>query len=334
MKNYIKDSYEKLKIFLNKIRNVNPEFFDWTSKFGVYIFSFITSFTPVLTVPNWLIYTLIFISFSSILTFQWIALTNAKENNAKDLEEKYNQKIIEVKKFYEKNIFIFATLMADFSSYVSHKIKNIIAKMPATPNGETADLISNFFNESLNKIEDLLSQYYCEEIRASIKLNSSNESFKTYGRGKNNIRSRGGEAQIAIYNQEKIGINRNYAYNMIISSQTPYFAESDLTNIKNKIKEDDVFYCEYENYLNIFRSTLIISLRYPIFSKIPQVNRNFEILGILCIDCANTVPEWSNNDITSSLGYNIITDYVDKLCVLIKKYSDGMKKQNKKYKKK
>ena len=325
MRKIIKDLWKTFKIYIKEKRENNPKIFDWIAKFGGHIFSFITCFMPAFFTPNWVVFLLISVFYSFTLVFQWAVLTNRENDVVSELNKKHEAKIRELRQTYEKDGFVSST--ANFSHYVSNRVKDITARIPTIPDGTRAVLISDFFNESLNKIEELLSEYYGEEIRASIKLNSSNEAFKTYGRGKNNIKSRGGEAAIAIANQETVEITQNYAYRIIIEKCMPYFAEGDLSSLSNKLRDDDKFYCEYKDYSSKFNSTIIISLRFPVFKGKTKNLQNYEILGIICIDCKKCMSEWSRNDITTSLGYHIIANYVDSLCILIKKYSDGVRKR-------
>ena len=322
---------EKLKLIFHKtrkaidqIRKHNPKLFDSSSKVIGYIFSFITAFIPVLTLPDWIIYMLIFLFSSFILTFQWAVLINREERNIASIIQQHEKEKKILEDFYQEQTIMGE--LACFSHFTAQKVKEIMTTMPTTPNNQSIDTLMEFLNESLNYVEKILSKYYTKEIRASIKLNTlGSNSFMTFGRGTNNISSRGGKTKVATINKKEILIEQNYAYQRIINEQIPYFSEGDLLHLKNKINADDIFFCEYKNYFDIFKSTIIVPLRFLSKTTYTNFQREYTILGILCIDCVELIPEWSKNDISNSFAYHVIAGYADNICALIRQHLNGVK---------
>lgn len=158
----------------------------------------------------------------------------------------------------------------------------------------TRTQMTKFLSDVLNTMEDYLTEYYGQDVRASIKFCYGVDSIKTYVRGQKNTSSRGGIAKVKALNKKDIKISDNYAYKAIIRNERQYFSEGDLHNLNEKEKDYDSFYCEYKcNWPDIFNASIIIPIRYPNMSG-SGVKQN--VLGLICIDALNQIDEWSNPD--------------------------------------
>ena len=121
----------------------------------------------------------------------------------------------------------------------------------------TRNSIPDFLVNTLNDLERILSNHYGEKICASIKLCNTQNTLKTFARGQNNVTCRGGIKKVRIQNTKPIKIGDNYAYDTILKRKFQYFAEGDLTNLSEKEKDDDKFFCEYgDKWKSLFRSML------------------------------------------------------------------------------
>lgn len=317
----------------------------------------LSTFLPVFITNYWISALAILVTVSFLYLSQWAILTNRRIRELADVENIYtelyeeeekliknennelkkminelrNNDIEDISSYYMniikcKDINIYDSVK--FTHIVADTVKRQIAKMPYQDFSITRDNIIKYFSDSLNSLEIILSNIYGTEIRASIKLLVSTDKLKTYSRGKNNIKSRGGKVKVISKDRKEISINDNYAYKLIVLDQLQYFAESDLSNLKNKMGDRDVFYCEYgKKYNEIFNSTIIMPIRIPVYENGRE--DGFKILGILCIDSLDILSEWDGldgqgDDVVNTTGYHIIACYADNLYILIKRFCDAM----------
>lgn len=159
----------------------------------------------------------------------------------------------------------------------------------------------------LNSLEEVLTNHYGKTVSASIKIVSGKESLITAARGKNNIKSRGGQLATAVYNKREVKYSENYAYKSLIEDGAKFFSESNLIEFTSKKKTDDVFYCEYQGWSDIFISTIVVPIR-----TFYDVDNNGYV-GMICVDCKEAIPEWASSEVERELAYGIIATIADSL---------------------
>lgn len=326
---------------LDMLRERNPKAFDKVSKFIQFIIPFLGAFAPALVTNIWCIMIGEAFIFSSVLLFQWAILTNRRIREVDEALEDHVKEIDELKNKYNENEAILEELylndnnklvtqkikeieflkqqtrdIAGFSYVVSDQVKKLSTEFEYAQDAVVTNHITLFLQKCLNNIEELLGAYYQVEIRASIKLTVSASTLKTYVRGKNNIESRGGVFKTKELNEKNIPVNSNYAYKAIVKKKMKFFSEADLNNMHNKAKESDFFFCEYgDDWNDIFISTVVMPIRIPIYTANYE---DYNILGIICIDCSEIIPEWSDRTFQEKIGYHIIADLADSLAMLFK----------------
>ena len=305
---------KRVRSLLNYLREKNPQVFDNLTKLIEIAIPFVSAFAPAFFSCSWMLMICNLFLFLSILMLQWATLTNRRIREIDEIKSNYNKNIKEIESFYN----MFSYKIAHFSHMVSHKVKEINADIATHNDGRTASDICNFLQESVNSLEDIMTEYYKREVRASIKITIGNDAIKTYVRGSKNITSRGGELKVYKLNEVKINIKENYAYEAIVNSFVSFFSEGNLMNIQNKVKTTDSFYCEYNSFEDVFLSTIIMPIRTPTHN--PDGNK-MVVHGMICLDCKEEFPEWSRKDLKETIGYHIIADYADSLAVLMKSYS-------------
>lgn len=333
---------------LDEIRSHNPKLFDIVAELLKFLFPFIASFIPALFNSTiWIMIGCLVFSSAMYLT-QWALLTNRQERAIHDEREKNKQTIQQIKNTHIKEIqeleqssnqnndtqivvlenrIIRLTKIsygiASFSHNISDEIKRIIAEFRSPRNGGASFRVASFLQNSINTLEKLLSIYYETTICASIKVCLTMSTVKTYTRGYNNCIARGGSLRSNDRDKQPINILNNYAYKAIVKDGLKFFAEGDLTNIHNKVNDDDEFFCEYgEDYLDLFFATVVMPIRLPLFTRRKQKQ---ETLGLLCVDCRKEMPIWSKTDFNFDLGYHIIADYADNLALLFKAFKNYQK---------
>lgn len=339
-----------IRKWLNSIRSKKPEVFDKAVKIVTFLIPFVSCFAPALVTNNWSRALLEFVVLTTILVFQWSALTNRVIEKEKELSEA-NSKLEECRvriKSLEKDTIDFTDWigedeknykmsiveinsrfdeLAGFSHIVSDTVKKIIAEIDRPVDPRVVIKMNEFFQQSLSSLEKLLTEHYGVEIRSSIKIMISPDKLKTYARGHNNILSRGGEYRCSLLNRQEIEIVKNYAYIAIVQHKQQFLAEGNLIEMHNRFDPDDVFFCEYgENYMDIFYSTIIMPIRVPVFTMEDKhyIERTQNVMGMLCIDCKQELPEWSDDNLRNKRAYHIIADYADSLAILVKEYKDAI----------
>lgn len=286
-----------------------------TLKFSI---PFLGCFAPALvTSTGWLMFGNL-ILFSSLLTLQWATLTNKANKRVAKVENEFSKwrKLYgdnEIEKINKLNVFLLS--IVNFSHLVSDKVKKLSIEITYHLDGSMRQRVIDFLQESINSIEELLTEHYDATMRASIKLVYNKDSFKTYVRGGKNIESRGGELSIKNLNKKIIPIEHNFAYDAIANKHLNFFAEGNLAHIHNKSEKDDAFFCEYPDYSDIFCATFIMPIRIPEYRNNTDTH---EILGIVCIDCKQEINEWSRSDFKDKLCYHLVADYADNLALLFK----------------
>lgn len=304
---------------LERWRKKNPKVFDGLARFAEVVWVLGSTYCTNLASNLFAVAIVMCIGFAGLYLFQWALLTNKsireldkeKELHQQKLTEMANTQTAEKDKLQRERM---AALV--FVHSVAHNIKTNIAKIPNQKMSVTRNNLSEFLSSGLNSLEDILTDYYGVPIRASIKLCARPGVLKTYARGQNNISSRGGVSKVQKLNKKEILIEDNYAYNAIMQRQLQYFAEGDLCNLSDKENDSDVFFCEYgDNWKDMFLSSIIIPLRYPIMTGSVT---DYKMLGLICIDSKDTFPEWSNAKKT--YAYRLTAYFADVIYSFIDQY--------------
>ena len=210
---------------------------------------------------------------------------------------------------------------AAFSHNVTHDIKTQISWMPDQKIADTREKTANSLISILNDLEKILSVYYSHTICASIKLCLKANRLKTFARGNENIKCRGGRKKVQRLDKGSIRITDNYAYNSILKRQLSFFAEGDLKSLTEKENDSDVFYCEYgDKWPDYFLSTIVIPIRYRIVNN---GKSEYKMLGVICVDSKEKHPEWSNR--TDNYGYQMTAFVADAVYSLIDCYMIAQK---------
>ena len=349
----IKKPFTIFRLWLERIRSQNARLFDVIAEIIKFILPFTSTFAPALFSSTvWVMIGSLLFSSVMYIT-QWALLTNRQERavhdekkkainelnklrdiNAKELEELKrniecnNSKQVDMLSNTLSRLRKLVYNISFFTHLVSDKVKKITVEYQMPHNDSAYSKTTDFLHDSLSMLENILSEYYGINICASIKLYARKNMVKTLIRGNRNISDRGGLLRITERDKQLINIKKNYAYQAIIQGELQYFAEGDLTNIKNKTSENAVFFCELgDDFLDYFFATIVMPIRLPVFTKKGQRQ---EILGILCVDCKEEMPQWSDPSFSTDLSYHIIADYADSLAILLKAIKGYLKEQGRK----
>ena len=318
-----KNLVARVRIVLERWREKNPKIFDAAARFVEVGWIIGSTYCTNLASNIVAVAIVMCIAFAGLSLIQWALLTNKSIRELNKERAAHQKEIAELKNSYatEKEEMQRQRMDAlEFVHSVAHSIKTNIAKIPNQKMGVTRNNLSEFFSAGLNSLEDILTDYYHVPIRASIKLCIRPGVLKTYGRGQNNICSRGGASKVQKLNKKEIQIVDNYAYNAIMQRQLQYFAEGDLRNLSDRENDSDVFFCEYgAKWKEMFLSSIVIPVRYPVMTGAVI---EYKMLGLICIDSKDTFAEWSNAKET--YAYRMTAYFADAIYSLIDQY---MKRQ-------
>lgn len=327
---FLKKTGEKLRLFLKKIYDKNPKIYDLFLTFFISLIAVLGVFAPSVFSKLWFVSIGFGVYSSIMLVVFWASLSNRHEAALKKIDDEiYDILQDEEKKYQElkdeatkeaievlEKVEDYSRRVTNFSHSISHEIKYISAGFP--PMSESlVPQITNFMQGSLNDLEELLSEQYKTEIRASIHLTVSNTKVKAYFRGTNNKSSRG-LINICDLDLTEIESKDNYAYDAIVNRKMAYFAEGDLLHLKNTKKPEEKFYCEYEKFWELFNATIVMPIRIPDYKKMYETDQN--IYGMVCIDAKDKLDKWSDKKLCDTIGYHIIADYADSIALLIEKW--------------
>ena len=313
---------------LEKIREKNPKAFDYIVKFVMVLAFFCNVFAPAILSNVWFVFWGEAMLCALLMVLQWATLKNETcrlinkqreeyERNIDQLFQDYDSEEKEKSKSLEKIIDKTQQQQLAFIAFthmISHEIKMLSFNLPEISPRLAARSIVQFLKVGIDKVESILNEQYNTSICASIKLSEEKGKLKTYVRGEHNIACRGG--QLATSAREiEVDVTKNYAYDAIINHDLTYFAEGNLLNIHNKMKDDDVFYCEYNDFTSLFYATFIMPIRIPRYEK----KDCHECLGLICIDCKKEIKEWNNPSFNKMIGYHLVADYADNLALILNK---------------
>ena len=300
---------------LECIRKKNPKAFDLAARFIEIVWVFISTFLAGIAPNAILLVVVMSIAFGVMCLIQWALLKNENDRE----QEKIRQEAAKKEKKYQAQTLD----VIRFSHSVAHTIRDQTAKIPHQEMRLTRGDLADFLNGSLSALETVLSDKYGVTISASAKLCTNHKRLKTFARGKNSIITRGGLAKIKVRDRKEIPVAKNYAYIAIIDRQMQYFADGDLQNLTMKEKDGDKFFCELGSQWNdIFSATIIIPIRCPNFTKVGSAIE-YEVKGLICIDSAETIPEWTNS--TETAAYNMTAFLADSVYGYIEAYTEQQK---------
>lgn len=310
----------KIRNDLENIRTRNPKFFDAAATIIQVMWTLATTFWNSAILNNAVLTACITLATCGVLCLsQWVLLTNRREREVaeqKRLSEHQATEFTRKLQIIAEDTDVNSLEMMSFAHIVAHEIKMNISKMPNQSIEITRNSIPDFLVNTLNDLERILSNHYGEKICASIKLCNTQNTLKTFARGQNNVTCRGGIKKVRIQNANPIKIGDNYAYDTILKRKFQYFAESDLTNLSEKEKDDDKFFCEYgDKWKSLFRSSIIIPIRCQILARHSE---EYRMLGLICIDSKIVQPEW--NCKRESYAYHTTAFVADVLYSLIESY--------------
>lgn len=332
----------KIRNDLENIRTRNPKFFDAAATIIQVMWTLANTFWNSAILNNAVLTACITLATCGVLCLsQWVLLTNRREREVAEQKRLSECEIAEQKRLskceiakqkrlsehqateFTRKLQVIAEdtdvnslEMMSFAHIVAHEIKMNISKMPNQSIEITRNSIPDFLVNTLNDLERILSNHYGEKICASIKLCNTQNTLKTFARGQNNVTCRGGIKKVRIQNTKPIKIGDNYAYDTILKRKFQYFAEGDLTNLSEKEKDDDKFFCEYgDKWKSLFRSSIIIPIRCQILARHSE---EYRMLGLICIDSKIVQPEWNRKK--DSYAYHTMAFVADVLYSLIESY--------------
>jgi hypothetical protein len=336
IKKKISPPFVALRRWLEDQRRRDSRFFDAFTEGAPFVISFVGTFLPALFSSWWWLIITNFIVFGSIYILQWATLTNKTERLLHEEQQKYEDQLAkyrgrsaqETDKLYTEAVEgidkweNLTHAVAGFSHSVADDVKKVSQALSDSVGKPMRKSIYSVLDDGVSDLESILTELYGRKIRASIKLVNDDDrnSFKTYARGKNNVDSRGGERKTQRLNKKALLVKKNYAYNAIINQDLMFFAEGNLHDMKNKYEESDEFYCEYPDYWNTFRASIVMPIRVPEYKNGEEKQ---VVSGIVCVDCREIFPEWSRDDIMETTGYLVIAGLADSLALLIKKYKES-----------
>ena len=307
-----------LLLFRNKLeylRQKNPKLFDWISIFIKVVWFFLSTFFAGIAYNAIVLVVVMSFAFGGICILQWSLLKNDNDREQQEIRREAAEK----EKMYQAQ----ALDVIQFAHTVAHTIKDQTAKIPHQDMELTRRNFADFLNGSLSALETVLSDEYGLTISASVKLCTNHKNLKTYARGKNNIATRGGLAKVRKRDRKEISVKKNYAYIAIIEHQMQYFADGDLQKLSMKEKDEDTFFCELgPEWSDIFVATIIIPIRCPDFSKSVRA-MEYEVKGLICIDSAKTMPDWTNS--TETAAYNMTAFLADSIYGYVEAYTEQQK---------
>lgn len=178
--------------------------------------------------------------------------------------------------------------------------------------------LANNMQNYVDFISELLTEYCKTTVSVCVKIvkiennDINNPLATTLVRSTNTRKKR-------MKSDENVEINENDDFKYLYNGANTFFAASDLVTKHNdgkyKVKEN------IEVWKDKYKSTLIAPIRY--YSKHSQhnnVNVEFEILGFLCIDANQIMPEWEDID---SYELKILAIFADVMYMYLKRYKDA-----------
>lgn len=302
-----------------QIRSKNPHLFDGMANGIQVLWLLISTFWTAVSKSTVLVALGTCLTAVVLYLAQWVLLTNRREREIakeKEINQTQLNDLVRKLEIVAGDAEERSLEMMQFAHMVAHEIKMNISRMPNQSIEVTRCDIPEFLVGTLNTLERILSDYYGQDICASIKLCNTSNTLRTVARGDKNISCRGGIRKVRMLNGRSIKIERNYAYSSLLKRKFQYFAEGDLRNLSEKEKDYDRFYCEYGNkWPDLFLATIIIPIRCRILSDDAE---EYKMLGLICIDSKTPQPDW--NQKMNSYAYQMLAFVADALYSLIDSY--------------
>ena len=185
----------KTRHIFEQIRSKNPHLFDGISNGIQVLWLLISTFWTAVSKSTVLVALGTCLTAVVLYLAQWVLLTNRREREVAEEKKSAKVKLDNLKQEFNINASAAkkrSMEMMSFAHMVTHEIKMNISRMPNQRIGVTRYEVVDFLVRTLNTLEKNLTDYYGQDICASIKLCNSPSSLKTFARGKKNTRCRGG----------------------------------------------------------------------------------------------------------------------------------------------
>ncbi len=218
-----------------------------------------------------------------------------------------------------------------------HHVRDLMATTNSTLENEYRYL--DFFGQIVRGVEDTLTQFYNQQISASIKIvtvksNTKQKEIATLKRGPNNCASRSSIGEIDLNTSKAYkhvtNANANYAYRSIVKNGNRCYVCGNLSDFKQgKTK----FFCEYSNsWEKLFNATIIIPIR-GLKSTSKENNESLHYLtrGLLCVDAVCSIDEWNcsnEREMDALYAYNFCATVADMLFPIISKWVEELEEAN------
>lgn len=213
-----------------------------------------------------------------------------------------------------------------------HKIRNNIVeleplsiKLQKLAKDNNIDAIAECYNSELKNLASNLKEYvdalarYLTDYRG-ITISICIKAFKKRERNRSDFLTeeiitlvRSSNTEKERINNKKTYIGQNTDFTNLCKGQIVFFASSNL----NKIKASGQYINDSENWKsNKYISTLVTPIRY----NNSNTGNNYiksDIIGFLCIDSTEEIPEWENSD---SFELQILAAFSDILYVYLKEF--------------
>ena len=212
-----------------------------------------------------------------------------------------------------------------------HKIRNNIVeleplslKLQKFAKTNNLEAISECYNNELSILSNNLKGYvdslskYLTEYRGST-ISICIKVFRKRDRNRSEFQSeeiitltRSSNTETDRNNNERTFVGQNTDFTNLCKGQMIFFASSNL----HKIEESGQYINDSKNWKNDkYTSTLVTPIRYN--NNSGNNNIKSDIIGFLCIDSMDEIPEWENSD---SFELQVLAIFSDILYVYIKEF--------------
>lgn len=178
-------------------------------------------------------------------------------------------------------------------------------------------ILANNMQNYVDFISELLTEYCKTTISVCIKIvtiennDINNPLAMTLVRSTNTRKKR-------LKNNETVKINENDDFKYLYNGANTFFGAADLISKHNEgnynVEE------RIDIWKDKYKSTLIAPIRYySKHSRNNNVDVEFEILGFLCIDANEILPQWED---INSYELKILAIFADTMYIYLKRYND------------
>jgi len=204
-----------------------------------------------------------------------------------------------------------------FAHDLQHETRKLLASKDSADYEQDA---MDFCTLIIKELEEVLSKYYCVDVRASLKLIRATHvnSIITPIRGDRDFRSKQSDVP-----RDIVPIDKNTVYEMIYERiARSRHAESfsvvcgDICGFNKKFGR--AFKCEYGADQEIFKSTMCITIR---SSGSPADGK--KVLGFICIDTKDVRPDWDDDDYKKTFAFQTLSMVCDSFYLPLAYLSDA-----------